>query len=141
MNESLYSMNLWDLAIRLAAIGLGGALGAVCRYGVGRMFAARYSGPFPLGTLLINLSGSLILGWLLGAGFGGGADPYDLVYLLCGTGFLGGFTTFSTLNVQVVQLARSKERQRLTLYLGATYTLGIGLAFAGYGLGQWTMTS
>lgn len=139
MNDSLYSMSLWDLAIRLAAIGLGGALGAVCRYGTGRMIAARYAGPFPLGTLLINLSGSLILGCLLGAGFGGGADPYDPIYLLCGPGFLGGFTTFSTLNVQLVQLAR--RRQRLTLYLGATYTLGIGLAFAGYGLGQWTMTS
>lgn len=139
MNDSLYSMSLWDFGIRLAAVGFGGALGAVGRYGIGRWLAARYSGSFPLGTWLINLSGSLLLGWLLGAGFGG-ADPYHPMYLLCGPGFLGGFTTFSTLKVQLVQLARKKERQSLALYLGTTYTLGIGLAFAGYGLGQWTMT-
>ena len=71
-------------------VGLLGGLGAVARVVLGAAVDARADSPFPWGTLAVNVSGAFAIGALAGAGLGGDA------YTLAATGFLGGFTTFST---------------------------------------------
>ena len=74
-------------------VALGAAVGAPSRFVVGRLLDGRW----PLGTLLVNLVGSLVLGALVGAAVGGHA------YALLGTGFCGGLTTYSAFAVQSVE--------------------------------------
>ncbi|MCF6093719.1 fluoride efflux transporter CrcB [Microaerobacter geothermalis] len=107
-------------------VALGGCFGAVSRYHVSQWMLKRFPSHFPIGTLFVNLSGSFLLGFLIAA------DWPASVLLLLGTGFMGAFTTFSTLKVESIQLARKKEWRILVIYLGATYTIGVLLAFLGY---------
>ncbi|MGL6097138.1 MAG: fluoride efflux transporter CrcB [Fimbriiglobus sp.] len=97
-------------AVRLAAVIVGGAAGSVARYAVGRL-ATAYAGPtvthFPWHTFAINVVGSFLLGvaavWYR-------QHPQPAWFLLLGTGFCGGFTTFSTFSLEAVELATEKGR-------------------------------
>ncbi|SDZ32591.1 fluoride efflux transporter CrcB [Thermoactinomyces sp. DSM 45892] len=110
-------------------VGIGGFLGALSRFWISR----RMNKPmpsFPYGTLIINLLGAFLLGLTSGIRLS------ELWMLLVGTGFLGAFTTFSTLHWECEQLKQSREWKKFLLYLGVSYTIGIFLAFIGYWVGQ-----
>jgi CrcB protein len=98
----------------LLVIFVGGGAGATCRYGAGRFVGARYTGTFPLGTFLINVTGCLALGFLSGALTALHRDVAVPTALLA-TGFLGGYTTFSTYALEGVLLYKD-GRARLALY-------------------------
>ena len=83
-------------------IAIAGGFGAVARFLIDRQVAARVRG-LPLGTVLINITGSLLLGWIVGWWTTHGGEPSWRLVL--GTGFLGGYTTFSTASVEGVRLA------------------------------------
>lgn len=104
-------------------VGVGSAVGAVARYGVSRWVAKVNSSIFPWGTWLINMVGTALLG-LFTIRFQN-TSP-DLMMLL-GTGFCGGFTTFSTLSVETVTLFRS-HRMMGVVYLVSS--LGVGCILA-----------
>ena len=88
----------------VAAVLLAGALGAVVRFVVDGEVTARFGRPFPLGTLIVNVSGSFLLGILAGLVlFAGRPAEWQAV---AGTGFCGGYTTFSTASVQTVRLVQ-----------------------------------
>ncbi|WP_031407781.1 fluoride efflux transporter CrcB [Geobacillus vulcani] len=108
---------------------IGGFFGAICRYAVSR-WAARRSPRFPLGTLIVNLLGSFLLGWLAGSG------AADAEKLLIGTGFMGAFTTFSTFKWESVQMMQQRQWAKVIGYVAATYSCGILLAWFGWQLGQ-----
>ena len=94
-------------------VALGGAVGSVLRYGVGRI-AVAYLGPSTvMGTFVVNITGSLVLGLLVGLALERTALPLHLRSLLA-IGFLGGFTTFSTLSLETVRLI-DKNAGRLYL--------------------------
>ena len=120
-------MTLWILA----AVGAGGAAGSLLRYAVGRWLASRNRRAF-YATLLVNTVGSFGVGLL--AGTQAAADDPVLSALL-GTGFLGGLTTYSTLNVQKVLLWRS-DRRRLFRYAAAAYGFGALALAAGLALAR-----
>lgn len=85
-------------------IAVGGSLGANARYIVSRWVGTLVEGRFPLGTFLINVSGSFCLG-LLGAVIAQKAMPNaDALRLLLGVGFLGAYTTFSTFEFETHSL-------------------------------------
>jgi CrcB protein len=107
-----------------------GGLGAVARYRVGAAVAARVAGDFPLGTLLVNLTGTLALGVLAGA-----AAPAS-AQLLLGIGFLGGYTTFSTWMVESGRSGEAREVVLLIANIAVPMQLGFGAAALGYLLGQ-----
>lgn len=109
-------------------VALGAALGAPLRHVVG-VLAARRGHRLPLGTLAVNVAGSLVLGLLVGAGTGGSA------LLLVGTGFCGALTTFSTLSVEAVRLIEDGERTAALAYVCLSLVLGIGAAGLGVALG------
>src|SRR5260370_334172 len=85
-------------------IGLAGALGALSRYLLGRFIAERVSAQFPLGTLIINISGAFVIGLLFA--LAGHKIISPAVQLVLATGYLGGFTTFITMSWVGVQLVR-----------------------------------
>ena len=111
-------------------VALAGGLGAGARFVVDAVVRARLGGRFPWGTLVINVGGSLLLGLLAGLVLGGTA-PADL-RAVAGTGFCGGYTTFSTASVEAVRLARSADTPLAVAY--AAGTLLLTLAAAGLGL-------
>ncbi|HEX9407286.1 MAG TPA: fluoride efflux transporter CrcB [Thermoanaerobaculia bacterium] len=91
---------------RFLVVAAGGAAGAVARYGVTLFVATFWKRDFPLATLLINVSGSLILGFFAAlAAERAAIDP--LWRLLIATGFVGAYTTFSTFEYETERLAES----------------------------------
>ncbi|MFS0726442.1 fluoride efflux transporter FluC [Paenibacillus sp. 1P07SE] len=114
----------------LVAIGAGGALGTLFRYllNVHTLFAA-----FPIGTVMENLAGSMLLGLLSGWFFHTRAKPWLKAGL--GVGFCGGFTTMSTLAADTVLLAQNSSPSMLLLYVGGSLFGGIVLAFCGWTVG------
>ncbi len=114
-------------------IGLAGSLGALARYLLGRFVAERISKEFPLGTLLINVSGSFVIGLLFALAARNMIS--STLQLILATGFLGGYTTFSTLSWEIVQLARGGDRAASMLYLVGSVVLGLAAAALGLLLG------
>ena len=112
----------------LFAIALGGAAGSVARYGVGRFFD-RGEGEFPVGTLLVNIAGCLLLGFLVRY-FNGSTMSTELRAALT-IGFCGGFTTFSTFSLETIRLAESGNWQRAALYVFASVVLSLAALAAG----------
>jgi CrcB protein len=106
----------------LVAIAAAGALGAYARFRVGGEVARRHPGTFPWGTFVVNLTGAFVLGGLTGAHVTGDA------LLICGTGFLGGYTTFSTWMVETISGAGLVYL--LTSLAGGLATAGLGWVLA-----------
>jgi fluoride exporter len=105
---------------------VGALAGAPLRLLVTRL-AARGGRDPALGTLVVNVAGSALLGVLLGL-----ATTPPWVVTLAGTGFCGTLTTFSTFGADVVRLTEERALRRLVGYLAATLVLGLGTAAAGY---------
>lgn len=103
-------------------VGLGGALGAVCRHAVARRLSA---GDYPVGTLVVNVAGSFLLALVTFAG----ADSTTLLFV--GTGACGAFTTFSSFSVETVRLWEADERLAAVGYAAGS----TAAALAGVGLG------
>lgn len=109
-------------------LGLAGGLGAALRFVVDGLLRARLRTALPVGTMLINISGSLLLGFL--AGLLSSRAASDAFQLILGTGFLGGYTTFSTASFETVRLIQGR-RSGLALLNGLGTLAGCVLAAAG----------
>ena len=111
-------------------VAVGGGLGSVLRYGAQRI-AATYAGPETvMGTLAVNLAGSFILGFLMTLLLTRVPVSTEVRIFLT-VGFLGGFTTFSTLSYQTVQLLETSSPIAAVGSLAANIILGLALAYAG----------
>jgi fluoride exporter len=110
-------------------IGVFGALGALTRFRVAAAVAARAVSDFPVGTFLVNVTGSFVLGVLTGLSL-----PSDLMFVLA-TGFLGSYTTFSTWMVETLRLGEDGEWLVLYLYLAGSMLAGLAAAGAGWLIG------
>ena len=111
---------------------IGGGFGAACRYGVSLLSARLFGTGFPAGTLGINLLGALLMGILVEYALIKGNFPPHLKLLLA-TGVLGGFTTFSTFALEIIELF-----QRGQTIAAISYALGSIIAgAAAVLLGMW----
>ena len=121
---------------QLALVALGGALGSVLRFLVTGTVHRWLPGLlFPIGTLAVNVAGSLLIGLVGGLAESRQFLGPDLrVFLL--TGCLGGFTTFSAFAFESLGLALDAAWWRLLANVGAQLVLGLGAAVAGYVLGR-----
>lgn len=116
-------------------VGFAGAFGAVSRYLLGRFITERVTSQFPLGTFCINVSGAFVIG-LLFALTSRKLISSGLQAALA-TGFLGGYTTFSTMSWEGFQFVRGGSTPRSLLYLGGSALLGLLAATLGLLLGGW----
>lgn len=110
-------------ALTYLFIGFGGILGALLRFLLGKYISGKVSG-FPLGTLVINVTGSFALS-LLFFYFHGGQALNENVYLALTTGVMGAYTTFSTFTYETLQLAQEGRAATASAYLGGNVFLGI----------------
>ena len=117
--------------MNLLLVAVGGALGAVARYGVG-VGAARWLGlGFPWGTLAVNVVGGFAMGWLA-ARVG---PEQEALRLALGVGVLGGFTTFSAFSLETVRLMEHQPGLA-ALYAAASVVLSVGACWLGLYLGR-----
>lgn len=120
---------------RILWVGLGGFLGANCRYWLSLWLAERWGTGFPLGTLIVNVSGSFLLGFFVA--LASGRLPIDPnLRLLIAVGFCGGYTTFSTYSVEGVGLLGERAFGPATLYLAGSVVLGLAAVWLGLFLGR-----
>lgn len=117
--------------IDVLLVGLGGALGAPTRFLLDTWVQRRTRSSLPVGTIVVNLSGALLLGVLAGLLAANRVTP--AVGLLVGTGFCGAFTTFSTMTFESVRLVEEAAWRSACTYLGITLVGGLVAA----GLGRW----
>ena len=89
----------------VATLVIAGAIGAVSRYVVDDLVKARFPGTFPWGTLVINISGSFVLGVVTGLGLYHGLGPIPKTAI--GVGFCGAYTTFSTFSYETLHLVET----------------------------------
>jgi CrcB protein len=117
-------------------VTIAGACGAVLRYSVDHVVQRRAGSDFPLGTLVINISGSLVLGFLTGSALHHGVSAPWLT--VAGTGLIGAYTTFSTFTFDSVRLAEGDRWGLAVLSVVAGVSLGLGAAALGLALGSAT---
>ena len=114
-------------------IGAGGALGSNLRYGIGHLLnQMAIPIPIPIATTVINILGSLILGCVAGST----ADRTQSVYLLLGVGLCGGFTTFSTLSLELVEQLQSGKFGLALVECVLNVVLGVAALYLGLMLCQ-----
>ena len=117
----------------LAAVALGGMVGAPARYLLDRAVSRRAGGAMPWGTWVVNVTGSLLLGLLTGLAQHGHLSP--VAQAVTATGFCGAFTTFSTFTVEAVRLVQDDALGTAARYLGTSVLVGLAAAGVGIALG------
>lgn len=116
--------------IAVLLIAAAGALGALSRYGVSLLAAKWLGEDFPFGTLIVNVLGCLLLGFLAQGALGNPALSRHLK-LAIGTGFLGSFTTFSTFGVETINLMERGEWGSALANVALNLVVGLGCAALG----------
>jgi CrcB protein len=119
----------------LFLIGLGGFAGAVARYLVDGFVADRTGGGFPWGTLVINVTGSFVLGLLFAMSQERAILPAEIRGPLM-IGFLGAYTTFSTFMLESWRLVEAGDWALVAANLGGSVVLGLVAVVAGLTLGR-----
>lgn len=119
----------------ILSVGIGGFLGAIARYVLDGWIVTVTGGRFPWGTLAINLSGSFVLGLLFAMSVERGILPAGIRAPVL-VGFIGAYTTFSTLTLETWRLAEGGSYALALANLGGSAILGIVAVFAGLTLGR-----
>jgi CrcB protein len=120
-------------------VGLGGGLGSVLRWWIGRLVGESYKGLFPFGTFLINISGSLLIGYLsvlFNVEWHNRHGHGMVLNALVITGVLGGYTTFSTMQLDAARLAGKQHAGLPSFYLILSVAAGLLAALVGAALAR-----
>jgi len=113
--------------------GAGGFVGSILRYLTGEILRKFWENPFPVGTMVVNVLGSLIIGivagWLAKSSMGDSWLKFMII-----TGFCGGFTTFSSFTFENLQLLKSGNYTTSAIYIFSSIILGLVAVFLGYSI-------
>ncbi len=126
-------MTTRKLLMDYVAVGGAGFFGAIARFFVGRLFPFT---AFPVGTLVINISGSLFLGWFLTVA-GTRFPMSESTRLAVGVGFVGAYTTFSTYMFDANRMLSDGQAWRSILYIAGSVVLGLMAVRFGVIMGHW----
>jgi CrcB protein len=121
------------ILLHIILVFLGGSLGAAARYGLSQWVNARTLGSFPWGTFVVNITGCVMIGVVSAQAsrLGGTA------FLLIDVGFIGAYTTFSSLSYETLRLMGAEGWVRGLLNPLASLVLGVAAVWAGIRLGVW----
>ena len=112
-------------------VGIGGALGSLVRFLLGRVISEKLKTTFPIATFFINISGAFLLGLISNINVGSNA------YLLMADGFLGAYTTFSTFMYEGFSLFKENKIMNAVSYIFLSIIIGIIGFFLGFQLGRY----
>jgi CrcB protein len=115
----------------LGYVFVGAGIGGMARYAMATFVDARLEPNFPLGTFLINVTGSFVLGVIMRMALHGDAVSVEMRALLA-TGFCGGYTTFSTFSYEVAREIETGEYRRAASYVGSSVIVAVAATFAGF---------
>lgn len=110
-------------------VGLGGAIGSMLRYGVGLLVKPITS--FPASTFIVNITGSFLIGIIAGWAVNDLKFQHNWQLFLA-TGICGGFTTFSAMSLEGIQMLQQQKTGIYLAYLFGSIILGLILALLGY---------
>lgn len=135
MTETFRAVGGWLYALmthKVSLLAVGGAVGTIARYQITVWIGApSWARGFPVATFLINVTGSFILGAAAGVIRERLPPAYGYWYLLVGTGFCGGYTTFSTFEYETYQLVNLHSYWLALMYVGASVLAGfLGVVLA-----------
>ena len=120
----------------VAGVAAAGAIGAVLRYLVDRLVQSRVESDFPYGTMVVNVTGSLVLGFIAGSALHHGVSATWTTVL--GTGLVGSYTTFSTFSYDTLRLSGADAKAPAVANVVANVVAGLAAAAAGLALGSLT---
>jgi len=120
--------------LKYIAVGAGGFLGAIARYTLGVYIGSRYGVRFPLGTFVINVSGSFLIGLILTLLARTTASAYWR-YLIP-IGFIGAYTTFSTFEYETLRAIQDGQLMTGLLNVGLSLVVGFIAVWAGASIGR-----
>jgi CrcB protein len=123
----------------LLAVGLGGFVGAICRYSLTGWMQLRFPAFRPAGTLLVNVLGCLLIGLLMGLVTHKQTTLSEPLRLFLITGILGSLTTFSTFGYETVELLREHELRLAAWNVAANMLLGFTAVFLAVWFSGWLL--
>ena len=118
---------------QLLLVGFGGFIGSVLRFWLSKLNVSWYFHAIPMGTLMVNILGSLLIGFLFGIFAGKEIAPTNLRLFLI-VGFCGGFTTFSAFTNENATLLQNGEYLTSFIYIAGSIIFGILAVFIGFWL-------
>lgn len=121
--------------LNLLWIGLAGAIGTIARYLTSGLALRFFGMAYPYGTLSVNVLGSFVMGLLVEFSLSSSAISPTLRLVLT-TGFLGGFTTYSSFNQETIQQFQSGDYQKAFLYILMTLIFCLVAGYLGWGLAR-----
>lgn len=113
-------------------VAVGGAVGALCRFGTASWLVKQLGSSFPWATLSVNVVGCLLIGRFLSSGFA----QQEHWRLAVAVGFLGSFTTYSAFGAETIHLLRFGKHGAALAYVGASLVLGLAAVWIGWKLGS-----
>lgn len=115
------------------SVAVGAAIGGVSRYYLGTLIQQRSGAEFPIGTLLINITGSFALGFIMRYALESTAVSTEMRVMLT-TGFCGGYTTFSAFSFETMTMLDAGQYGRASLYVGSSVAFALAATFLGVGV-------
>ena len=112
-------------------VAVGGALGSVARYGAGVLVGKAWDSAFPLGTMLINIAGSLAMGLFIGYLARTTPSWQADARLFVAVGIFGGFTTFSSFSLDAISMLERGEVAQAGVYVVGSVLIGIAALYGG----------
>jgi CrcB protein len=112
-------------------VAVGAAIGGVSRFYLGNLIQQWAGADFPLGTLVINISGSLLLGFIMRYALQTNAIT-EVMRMTLTTGFCGGYTTFSTFSYDTAIQIQNREYGRAVIYVGSSVLIALIGVFVGF---------
>ena len=116
--------------LKITLLLTGGAIGTLARYGLSGLTHKFFEGTFPLGTLIVNLSGSFLIGLIWGLWEIDNMQTNMRTFIFIG--ILGGFTTFSSYALETLNLFKEGEKNLALINILANNILGLFLVFLGF---------
>ena len=115
----------------LLYVAMGGAVGALARYGAGMLASRFYSGDFPVATFAVNIAGGFLMGAWIALASAMPPERARELHLLFAVGALGGFTTFSTFSLDLFILMQRGLMWQAALYAAGSVLLALAALMAG----------